>query len=162
MAITSEKGQNNAARTSLNTNQAWAFSSLLPTKILRNPKAVVLLTMNQEEGQGREEDVARGVKRKAEEQAKKVSDEVKDRRQEDEESEEREEDEEREEEQEDEENEEEEEEEDDDGYDSAENCWRCRDDMCVKHALRGFGGIVREVVRTPTLTTFLLAYKHKG
>jgi len=110
--------------------------------------------MSKEEGQGREEDVARGAKRKAEEKAEKVSDEVKDRRQEeeeeDEESEEREdedEDEEREEEQEDEENEEEEE--DDDGYDSADDCWRCRDDMCLKHALRGFSGIVREVVRIP-------------
>jgi len=43
--------------------------------------------------------------------------------------------------------EEEEEEEEEDGYDSAEDCWRCKDDMCFKHALRGGGGFVREVVR---------------
>lgn len=35
----------------------------------------------------------------------------------------------------------------DDGYDSAEDCWRCRDDMCFKHALRGIKGAkVTEVV----------------
>ena len=34
----------------------------------------------------------------------------------------------------------------DDGYDSAEDCWRCRDDMCIKHAVRGLGVKLHEVV----------------
>lgn len=36
--------------------------------------------------------------------------------------------------------------EDDDGYDSAENCWRCRDDMCFKHAARGLGITLTPIV----------------
>lgn len=44
------------------------------------------------------------------------------------------------------------EEEDDDGYDSAENCWRCRDDMCIKHALRGLNVKLTPLVPTPWLT----------
>jgi hypothetical protein len=36
-------------------------------------------------------------------------------------------------------------EEDLDGYDSAEDCWRCRDDMCFKHAVRGLGLKLHEV-----------------